>query len=606
MRINRLRPRTPRGSREGFHDVPPSPDPVTTAPTRRQRAALPFRWKLAATTSAVVLATVLVLLVPVYLQTRQDVTQLQGQRLNAVARSAASLIDPIDLDSATLGPGSPAFDRVRATLSRVWIANGGSGEDLSGGLFVVRAGPSGYRVLAHSQWAAPRPEYAAPWVAPMVLRDALAGSEARVSPLYADASGRRMTAVAPVTRRDGPVPGFVVTTLRADSFLGEVQAQVLRFAAFLPILLGLAIAVSFSLAGRLTRGIEAVARHAEDVAAGSLRRDVAYVSDDEVGQLAEAFRKMTGSLRALLREVEANAGEVAATAEQLAAGAQQMTASTHEVSGAASDIANAAATQTQGIAAISSASQRVAERARANARNAQAALEVAERVEASVGKGTSSADQALHSMAAIAEVTRSAVPAVEALADKSRRIGKITDSIGAIAKQTNLLALNASIEAARAGEHGKGFAVVADEVRKLAAESARALEQIRGLAAEIRSAAQATGESIGTMADRVDAGERVIRASAEALARIGVEMTGSREAVARIVETAGAQLNEATGLVASIESIAESAARNAGASEQVSAVVEEQGASMQHVTESSQHLADIANRLKGALTRFDL
>ncbi|MCU0623382.1 MAG: methyl-accepting chemotaxis protein, partial [Gemmatimonadaceae bacterium] len=573
---------------------------------RRPRAALPFRWKLAATSSAVVLATVLVLLVPVYVQTRQDVTQLQGQRLLAVARSAAALLDPADLDSVAALPEGPAFDRVRATLSRVWIANGGSGEDLSGGLFVVRPSGVTQRIVAHSQWAAGRADYTKPWEVPPSIEGLLSRGTAGVSSLYAATGGQRLTAIAPVPRRDGPVPGFVVTTLRADSFLGEVQVQVLRFAAFLPILLGLAVGVSFSIAGRLTKGIEAVARHAEDVASGSLRRDVAYVSDDEVGQLADAFRRMTGSLRALLREVEANAGEVAATAEQLAAGAQQMTASTQEVSGAASRIAEAAATQTHGIASIAAASQRVAERAQANARNAQAALEVAERVQASVGKGTSNADQALTSMAAIAEVTRNAVPAVEALADKSRRIGKITDSIGAIAKQTNLLALNASIEAARAGEHGKGFAVVADEVRKLAAESARALEQIRALAAEIRAAAQATGESIGTMADRVDAGERVIRASAEALARIGGEMAGSREAVARIVDAANAQQAEATGLVTSIDSIARSAEENAGTSQQVSAVVEEQGASMQHVTESSQHLADIANRLKGALTRFDL
>ncbi|MFN9576456.1 MAG: methyl-accepting chemotaxis protein [Gemmatimonadota bacterium] len=552
------------------------------------------------------LATVLVLLVPVYVQTRQDVTQLQGQRLLTVVRSAAALLEPADLDSAAAAPGSPAFERVRGTLTRVWMANGGSGTDLAGGLYVVRTGVPAARILVHSQWSAGRAEYAAAWEVPASVSGIMTAGDDGVSALYGAAGSQQLTAIAQVGRRGDQAAGFVVTTLRANTFLGEVQGQVLRFAAFLPVLLGLAIALSFSLAGRLTRGIEAVARHAEDVAGGSLRRDVAYFSDDEVGQLADAFRRMTGSLRQLLRDVDANAGEVAATAEQLAAGAQEMTASTHEVSGAAQRIADAAVTQTQGIAAIASASHLVAERAEANARNARAALEVAERVQESVGRGTASADQALTSMAAIAEVTRGVVPAVEALADKSRRIGTITDSIGAIAKQTNLLALNASIEAARAGEHGKGFAVVADEVRKLAAESARALEQIRGLAAEMRAAAQATGERIGTMADRVASGERVIRSSAEALSRIGDEMAGSREAVARIVETATAQLDEATSLVASIDSVARSARANAGTSAQVSAVVEEQGASMQHVTESSQHLADIANRLKGALTRFEL
>jgi methyl-accepting chemotaxis protein len=55
--------------------------------------------------------------------------------------------------------------------------------------------------------------------------------------------------------------------------------------------------------------------------------------------------------------------------------------------------------------------------------------------------------------------------------------------------------------------------VVADEVRKLAGESARALNQIRKLAAEIRASAIRTEEQIIQASDRVTAGETVIRAS---------------------------------------------------------------------------------------------
>jgi methyl-accepting chemotaxis protein len=587
--------------------VPNELAPIVTAnPNARRSAALPFRWKLAATTSAAVLATVLVLLIPVYLQTRRDLTGLQGQRLSAVARSAAAVLDPAVVDAAATGNNPDMFEAIRGTLRRVWAANGGSVDDLADGVLVVRRDGNGFRVVAHSQWPAGRDEYALAWTPPPGLADSLGRNAAGVSEIYAAPNGQRITAVAPVARRDAPPAGFVVTTLRADAFLGEVQAQVLRFAAFLPVLLLLAVLLSFYVASRLTRGIEAVARHAEDVASGSLRRDLQYVADDEVGALAESFRRMTAGLRTLLREIETGASEVAATSEELAAGAQEMMASTEEVASAASSIAASAAAQTAGIASIAQASQRVAERAKANAANAQAALDTADRVATSAGRGTANAEQALASMAAIAEVTQHAVPAVNALADKSRRIGKITESIGAIAKQTNLLALNASIEAARAGENGKGFAVVADEVRKLAAESAKALEQIRALAAEIREAAQTTGESIETMADRVAAGERVIRASASVLGGIGDEMRGSREAVARIVATATEQLQEATQLVQSIDAISASAQSNAGTSEEVSAVVEEQSASMGQVTESSQHLSNIANRLKGALKRFEL
>ena len=216
------------------------------------------------------------------------------------------------------------------------------------------------------------------------------------------------------------------------------------------------------------------------------------------------------------------------------------------------------------------------------------------------------AGEALAAMAEISAVTGAAVPAVVELGEKSQRIGKITDAIGAIARQTNLLALNAAIEASRAGEHGKGFAVVADEVRKLAGESGRALEQIRKLAAEIRTSAVRTEEQILVASDRDTAGETVIRSSAEALTQIDREIAGAREAVDRIVDAADAQRTEAESLASEIEALAASAESNAATAQQVSAVAEQQTASMSSIASSSQHLAEVAERLKESLRRFEL
>ena len=148
--------------------------------------------------------------------------------------------------------------------------------------------------------------------------------------------------------------------------------------------------------------------------------------------------------------------------------------------------------------------------------------------------------------------------------------------------------------------------MVAEEVRKLAGESARALETIRRLAAEIRTASLRTAERITVVSESVESGEAVIRASASALTRISSEIEGSREAVARIVVSSADQRAEAEALARDIEAISAVAEMNASTSQEVSAVVQEQTASMSHVTESSQHLAEIAGRLKGAMARFEL
>ena len=358
--------------------------------------------------------------------------------------------------------------------------------------------------------------------------------------------------------------------------------------------------------GRFSRGMHEISDHSDRVSQGKLRNDLVYESDDELGQVADSFREMTRGLRGLVSQLDSSAGDVAASAEQLAASAQQMSASTQQVSSAAEAIARAAESQTRGVNKASDASGRVASRAAAVASHAEQARSAADVAQRTTRRGTIAADEALLAMAEISAVTGAAVPAVVELGEKSQRIGKITDVIAAIARQTNLLALNAAIEASRAGEHGKGFAVVADEVRKLAAESARALAQIRKLAAEIRTSAVRTEEQILHASDRVTTGEAVIRASAEALTQIDREIASARTAVDRIVDAAEAQRREASSLATEIEELAETAETNASAAQQVSSVVHEQTVSMSGVASSSQLLAEVAERLKSSLGRFEL
>ncbi|HET7632818.1 MAG TPA: methyl-accepting chemotaxis protein [Gemmatimonadaceae bacterium] len=563
---------------------------------------------MAAISAAAVVLTLAVVMAPVYVSTRDQLAKAHGDRLLGMARSATLIVEADSLDVvAARGQQVPAFRATRSALLHAWVVNGGNQSDLVNGLAIVGQDSTGnWRLLVHASWGPGQPAYRQPWISPPGLEDSMSLGHEAYTGVYATDEGQLLSAEVPIRRGDGSIAGFVVATLRAGQFLSDLRWQLLNFAPFPLLALLLALGLAYWGASRLTRGLDDVSRHADAVATGQLRHELHYTSGDEIGALAESVRRMTVGLRSLLLELDLGANEVAATAEQLAASAQEMTAGTDQVSGAARAIAAATVTQTKNVKEATEGSSRVADRSftvAGHARNAQNASDVVAR---SATRGVTAAGEALESMTAIAAVTRDAVPAVGELGEKSQRIGKITDTIAAIAKQTNLLALNAAIEAARAGEHGKGFAVVAEEVRKLANQTAAALETIRLLAGEIRAAAIRTEDQITQVTDRVAVGEGVIRASSGALSQIGKEIEASRRAVDLIVASSEAQREDAASLAREIEELATAAEQNAGTAHEMTGVVEQQNESMNAVVQSSQHLASIAERLKESMARFSL
>ena len=143
-------------------------------------------------------------------------------------------------------------------------------------------------------------------------------------------------------------------------------------------------------------------------------------------------------------------------------------------------------------------------------------------------------------------------------------------------------------------------------MKKLAAETERALDGIHKLTRDIGAAAEQTAQRFTAVREGVVGTQVVVRASSSELARIAHEIAESRVLVASIAEAARAQRGDVAALTRELDAVLASAEENASTSEEVSAVVEEQAASVAHVTESSQHLATVASRLKSRMGRFGL
>ena len=356
----------------------------------------------------------------------------------------------------------------------------------------------------------------------------------------------------------------------------------------------------------LAERIRRMRRLMEEAEQGDLAVRASGAGADELGILERSFNRMLAATADTISRVQREADEVAAYAEALATSTDDLRRTSASVGGSAARLA-AQLHEQRGIAQHSGArAQRttadasaLGERAGAMAAQARALVDAAEQSRERIGRAGST-------LVSIGDEVRHSVIAVSALAPLSERIGGLAKSISRIARQTNLLALNAAIEAARAGEHGRGFAVVALEVRKLAEEAALAAKDVGGSVEEIREgvagavgaigAGEAKVRDVGVVADEADRALRDVLAGITELSSL-VDQTAATQ---REQAEAMAALLAAMGRVEALSgSSADGAAEAAGA-------VTEQHVALQRLATTSHQLADVSERLRGAIVRFSV
>ena len=136
------------------------------------------------------------------------------------------------------------------------------------------------------------------------------------------AAGARGPLVQDYVDRDGvpvydfTVPVYVLEEKRATARIGLSIEQELReiartrnvFLGFAVAVLALGLAWAIQQARRLTQPVREIVRGTEEVARGNLDHRIAVHAADELGQLAEAFNRMTASVQAVVatsREISA-------------------------------------------------------------------------------------------------------------------------------------------------------------------------------------------------------------------------------------------------------------------------------------------------------------
>ncbi len=216
------------------------------------------------------------------------------------------------------------------------------------------------------------------------------------------------------------------------------------------------------------------------ISSGILSDKISIHRDDELGQLAEASRRLQGFLRHIAERLnETNA--------QLLGAAGELGQATEGVS----DKVDAAHRSTEHVA---SAMTEMSATALEVSRHAAGAAQLATEANKAAQEGLRAMQTAEASINNLAEQVEHTVETVKRLAQDTSNVGTVLSVIRGIAEQTNLLALNAAIEAARAGDQGRGFAVVADEVRNLAQKTQQSTAEIEQIIENVQNGAHNTVE----------------------------------------------------------------------------------------------------------------
>lgn len=339
---------------------------------------------------------------------------------------------------------------------------------------------------------------------------------------------------------------------------------------------------------------------------GNLTEKVDILREDEIGQVALAFKNMAENLHNIIKDVNEKSEHVAASSEQLLASSDQTASASEYVAGALEEVASKAEMQKDNLTKNTNALKDIENHINKVAESAKIVSTLTNETVIQAQEGENTVYNTLSQMNEIYHSVESSNQQILSLQERSQEIESIVETISGIANQTNLLALNAAIEAARAGEHGKGFAVVATEVGKLAKQSEQSAQEIGDIITNILMNTKTTVEGMGAVTKSVQNGILASKQTTEAFNGIIQRVKTISPQMTEVANLSNQIAEQVQAVSVSANELLTISSENAAYSEEMASSTEEQLAAMQEIKAAASSLSDVAVELQEKINTFTI